>query len=146
MAEIRDISLSLVRTIKAPPEKVFAAWTEPKTLKLWMSPTAEMEVTVAETYLRVGGRYRIVMREPGGKEHRVGGTYQVIEKFTKIVFTWEWEDSVHAETLVTVDLRKKGAGTELTLTHSKFADEKSRDMHNQGWMGCIGRLEVLYAA
>jgi uncharacterized protein YndB with AHSA1/START domain len=146
MAESRDISLSLVRTIKAPPEKVFAAWTEPKTLKLWMSPTAEMEVTVAETDLRVGGRYRIVMREPGGKEHRVGGTYQVIEKFTKIVFTWEWEDSVNAETLVTVDLRKKGAGTELTLTHSKFADDKSRDMHNQGWAGCVGRLESLFAA
>ena len=55
MAETKDISLSLVRIIKAPPEKVFAAWTEPKTLKLWMSPTAEMEVTVAETDPRLAG-------------------------------------------------------------------------------------------
>ena len=146
MAKTKDISLSLVRTIKAPPEKVLAAWTEPKTLKKWMSPTKEMEVAVAETDLRVGGSYRIVMRDPDGKEHRVGGIYKVIEKFKKIAFTWGWEGSSDAATLVTVELRKNGVGTELTLTHSKFADDRTRDMHNQGWVGCIGRLEVLFAA
>lgn len=146
MAKAKDISLSLVRTIRAPPEKVFAAWTDPKTLKKWMSPTKEMEVAVAETDLRVGGSYRIVMREPDGKEHRVGGIYKVIEKFKKIAFTWGWDGSPDAATLVTVELRKNGADTELTLTHSKFTDDKTRDMHNQGWMGCIGRLEVLFAA
>lgn len=146
MAKPKGISLSLVRTIKAPPEKVFAAWTEPKTLKKWMSPTKEMEVAVAETDLRVGGSYRTVMREPDGKEHRVCGIYKVIEKSKKIAFTWGWDGSPDAATLVTVELRKNGAGTELTLTHSKFADDKTRDMHNQGWVGCIGRLEVLFAA
>ena len=146
MAETKDISLSLIRIIKAPPEKVFAAWTEPKTLKLWMAPTAQMDVAVAETDLKVGGRYRIVMRERDGKEHRVGGVYKIIEKSRKIIFTWGWEGSSDAETLVTVELRRIGAGTELTLTHSKFANDKDRDMHNQGWMGCIGRLETLFAA
>jgi uncharacterized protein YndB with AHSA1/START domain len=111
-----------------------------------MSPTERMEVAVAETDLKVGGRYRIVMREPDGKEHKVGGVYKVIEKSKKIAFSWGWEDSSDTETLVTVELRKKGAGTELTLTHSKFADDKDRDMHNQGWVGCIGRLETLFAA
>jgi uncharacterized protein YndB with AHSA1/START domain len=146
MAKTKEISLSIVRTIRAPPEKVFAAWTEPETLKKWMSPTKEMEVAVAETDLRVGGSYRIVMRDPDGKEHRVGGIYKVIEKFKKIAFTWGWDGSPDAATLVTVELRKNGAGTELTLTHSKFADDRTRDMHNQGWVGCIGRLEVLFAA
>ena len=146
MAKTKDISLSLVRTIKAPPEKVFAAWTDPKTLKKWMSPTKEMDVAVAETDLKIGGSYRIVMREPDGKEHRVFGVYKEIVNPKKIAFTWGWEGSSDAETLVIVELRKKGAGTELTLTHSKFADDKTRDMHNQGWVGCIGRLEVLFAA
>ena len=146
MAKAKDISLSLVRTIKATPEKVFAAWTEPKTLKKWMSPTEQMEVAVAETDLRVGGRYRIVMREPDGKEHKVAGVYKEIENPKRIAFTWGWEGSPEAETLVTVELRKKGAGTELTLTHAKFADDKTRDMHDQGWVGCIGRLENLFAA
>jgi hypothetical protein len=32
------------------------------------------------------------------------------------------------------------AGTELTLTHEKLGDE-SRTKHEQGWVGCLGRLE-----
>ena len=146
MAKTKDISLSLVRIIKATPEKVYAAWTEPKTLKKWMAPSEAMEVTVAETDLKVGGRYRIVMREPDGKEHKVGGVYKDLQPGQKIVFTWVWEGDAKIETLVTVELRKNGAGTELTLTHSNFAAEQSRDMHNQGWVGCVGRLEKLLAA
>ena len=146
MAKAKDISLSLVRTIKTTPEKVFAAWTEPKTLKRWMSPSDSMEVAVAETDLRVGGRYRIVMREPDGKEHKVAGVYKEIEKARKLVFTWVWAGDSESETLVTIELRKKGLNTELTLTHTKFSDEKIRDMHNEGWAGCVGRLEKLMAA
>jgi uncharacterized protein YndB with AHSA1/START domain len=146
MVKTKDISLSLVRTIKASPEKVFAAWTDPKTLKKWMSPTDAMDVAVAETDLKIGGRYRIVMREPDGKEHRVGGTYTVLERNRRLAFTWLWEDGRGVETLVTITLRKKGEDTELTLTHAKFADGKTRDMHNEGWVGCVGRLEKLMAA
>jgi uncharacterized protein YndB with AHSA1/START domain len=146
MVKTKDISLSLVRTIKASPEKVFAAWTDPITLKKWMSPTDAMDVTVAETDLKIGGRYRIVMREPDGKEHRIGGTYTVLERNRRLAFTWLWEGGTGVGTLVTIDLRKKGEDTELTLTHSKFADDKTRDMHNEGWVGCVGRLEKLMAA
>ena len=146
MAKAKDISLSLVRTIKTTPEKVFAAWTEPKTLKRWMSPSDSTELAVAETDIRVGGKYRFVMREPDGREHKIGGVYKEIEKARKLVFTWVWEGDAETETLVTIDLRKKGVGTELTLTHTKFSDEKIRDMHSEGWAGCIGRLEKLMAA
>jgi uncharacterized protein YndB with AHSA1/START domain len=146
MAKPKDISLSLVRTIKAAPEKVFAAWTKPQTLKRWMAPSDDMKIAVAETDLRIGGRYRIVMREADGTEHRVGGAYREIDPGRKLAFTWAWESTPERETLVTVELRKNGAGTELTLTHTKFADEQSRHMHNQGWVGCIGRLERLMSA
>ncbi len=75
MDKAQDISLTLVRKIKASPEKVFAAWTDPEVLKKWMSPSDDMEVTLAETNLKVGGRYRIIMHGPDGKDHIVGGTY-----------------------------------------------------------------------
>ena len=146
MAKTKDIALSLVRTIKATPEKVYAAWTEPKTLKKWMSPSDAMEVTVAETDLKAGGKYRIVMREPDGKEHGVGGVYKELSPGRKLVFTWGWDGSQEATTLVTIEFRKNAAGTELTLTHTKFVDEAARDMHSQGWVGCVGRLEKLMAA
>jgi uncharacterized protein YndB with AHSA1/START domain len=146
MAKPQDISLSLVRTIKAPPEEVFAAWTEPETLKRWMAPDPNMVVTVAEADVKIGGRYRIVMSEPGGTEHRVGGVYREIDPGRKLSFTWAWESAPEIETLVTVELRKNGTGTELTLVHTKFADAQTRDRHNQGWAGCVGQLERLMAA
>jgi uncharacterized protein YndB with AHSA1/START domain len=141
-----DISLSLVRTIKAPPQKVFDAWLQPETLKRWMAPSEAMDVTVAETDPRVGGRYRLVMREPDGRVHSITGVYREVVQAKRLVFTWNWDGSPDAETLVTLDFRDKGGATELTLTHTQFADEKARDMHNDGWMGCVGRLEKLFAA
>jgi uncharacterized protein YndB with AHSA1/START domain len=146
MDKPQDLSLRLVRTIKAPPDKVFAAWTEPQALKRWMAPSGDMTVTVAETDLRIGGRYRIVMREPDGTEHRVGGTYHEIDPGRRLAFSWAWEDSPDRQTLVTVELHESDVGTEVVLTHSGFADAQSRDRHDQGWTGCIGRLERLMAA
>ena len=32
-------------------------------------------------------------------------------------------------------------GTELVLTHERFAVEAVRDMHLAGWNGCIDKLE-----
>jgi uncharacterized protein YndB with AHSA1/START domain len=146
MAKPQDISLSLVRTIRAAPEKVYAAWTDPETLKRWMAPREEMTVEVAETDVRIGGKYRILMREPDGGSHGVIGVYRILEPGRKLAFTWAWETAPEKETLVTIDFREVDAGTELTLTHTKFAEETVRDRHNQGWMGCVGRLEKLFAA
>jgi uncharacterized protein YndB with AHSA1/START domain len=146
-AQVRDNSLTLVRKIKAPPEKVFAAWTDPKALSVWFKPTDDFTVLSAECDPRIGGRYRIVLRDPGGAEHRVAGVYREIIADRKLAFTWAWETKLEDETHVTVELRAIKGGTELTLTHIKFADDKSRDMHEHGWTGCLDHLvSVLEAA
>jgi uncharacterized protein YndB with AHSA1/START domain len=145
VAKPQDISLSLVKTIKAAPEKVYAAWTEPETLKRWMAPRDDMTVAVAETDLRIGGRWRILMREPDGGKHDVFGVYRALDPGRKLAFTWSWKGAPEDATLVTIDLREIAGGTELTLTHTKFADEAQRDRHNMGWTGCVGRLEKLFS-
>ena len=61
------------------------------------------------------------MREVDGTEHKVGGVYREIVPGKKLSFTWAWESTPEDETLVTIELRKNGAGTELTLAHTKFA-------------------------
>ena len=37
-----------------------------------------------------------------------------------------------------------GDGTVLTLTHEKLFDEKSRDGHQQGWIGALDKMEKLF--
>ncbi len=57
------------------------------------------------------------------------------------VYTWTWKSTQERESLVTVELRAKDGGTDLTLTHSEFADVAARDAHEKGWNGCLARLE-----
>jgi predicted dithiol-disulfide oxidoreductase (DUF899 family)/uncharacterized protein YndB with AHSA1/START domain len=134
-------SLSLKRALKAPAEKVFAAWTQPEALKRWFAPRSAMVVPLAQTDVRVGGRFRIVMRAPDGEEFRVGGTYKEIVAGRKLVFTWAWESTPERQSLVTVDITPTPGGCELTLTHELFVDEAARDRHRQGWSSSLERLD-----
>ena len=140
-------SLTLKRRFKAPPAKVFAAWTDPEKIKRWMGP-AEFKMPQAESSPRVGGRYRFVMLSPQGEQHTVSGVYREVITNQKLVFTWAWKveppDEPH-ESLVTVLFKPDGDGTLLTLTHEQLFDEESRDGHEKGWSGSLDKLEKFVA-
>jgi len=138
-------SLALVRKLDAAPAKVWRALTEPEMLKKWMAPDAAFKIPVAEIDLRVGGRYRVVMISPDGEEHDVRGVYREIVPNRKLVHTWAWKSTPERESLVTMELRAAGSGTELTLTHEQFVDEEARDKHQHGWTGCLAGLERFLA-
>lgn len=133
-------SLCVRRQYPASPEKVFRAWTDPEIMKKWFAPGDEFSVPEVTADVRVGGRYRIVMRAPDGEFHRVGGVYQEVLTGRRLVFTWAWESTPERESLVTVEFNSAGGGTELVLTHERFADEQARDRHLEGWNGCLARL------
>jgi len=135
-----ETSLQVRRTFSAPPEKVFRAWTEPEALKKWCAPSEEYSTPSAEVDLKVGGKYRIVMQAPNGNQHIAAGTYRKISPPRKLVFTWFWEDGDMPETLVTLEFHDRGGATELVLTHEMFPNLEQRNHHEQGWIGCLGRL------
>ncbi len=134
-------SLTVVRKFKAAPEKVWHALTQPEALKQWMAPDDAFNIPVAETDLRVGGRYHLIMQSPDGQEHDVSGIYRIVELNRKLAYTWAWKSTPERESLVTIELHAAGSGTELTLKHEQFADAEARDHHEQGWNGCLTRLE-----
>jgi uncharacterized protein YndB with AHSA1/START domain len=137
-------SLTLKRRFKAPPAKVFAAFTDPAKVKHWMGP-GEMKAMHAESDTRVGGRYRWVMQAPNGEQHDVGGVYREVVPNEKLVFTWAWKSTPERESLVTVLLKPDGEGTLLTLTHEQFFDEAARDRHQYGWNSALDKLETSLA-
>jgi uncharacterized protein YndB with AHSA1/START domain len=137
-------SLTLKRRIKAPPAKVFAAWTDPEKVKGWMGP-GEVKVLKVECEPRVGGRYRWLMQSPAGEEHDVSGIYREFVPNQKLVFTWAWKTMPERESLVTVEIRPDGDGSLLTLTHEQFFDEEARDRHQSGWTSALDKMEMLFA-
>jgi len=67
-------SLTLVRRIRARPSIVFDALTTPEGIACWWGPD-DGPVLLAETNLRVGGRYRVRFRMLDGSEHESSGEY-----------------------------------------------------------------------
>lgn len=146
MATVKEKpSLTLVRKLKAAPEKVWHALTQPEALKQWMAPSDDFKIPLADTDVRIGGHYHFIMKSPDGEEHDVSGVYREVVPNRKLVYTWAWKSTPERESLVTVELRAAGGGTELTLKHEQFFDEEARDHHQKGWMGCLARLEKALA-
>ena len=140
----RSIYLTLHRVIDAPVETVYAAWTEPEMLRRWLAPgNATVVRAVAE--VAVGGTFLVEMRGTDGRRWLTRGLYREVVPQRRLVHTWRWEGS-EIETLVTVEFEPESAGrTRLTLTHSRFARDEARDEHEQGWSGCLAKLEALWA-
>lgn len=130
--------LTLTRRIDAPPERVFAAWTEPAWMCRWFAP-GTMSVPEAAAELRVGGAWRVVMQEPSGERHIVEGVYREITPFSRLRFSWRWHGS-EVTSEVEVTLAADGDATALTLHHRELESDDSRDRHREGWEGCLTKL------
>jgi uncharacterized protein YndB with AHSA1/START domain len=100
---------------------------------------------VAETDVRVGGRFRVQFWGEGGEHHSVSGVYREIEPDRRLVFSWAWQSTPERQSQVTVDLKPDGDGTILTLTHEQFFDQAACDDHRRGWTAGLDNLERLFA-
>jgi len=156
------------RTYAAPPETVFAAWTEPELLTQWFRPAGA--VCSAELDVRPGGRYRITVDPQGqlpGPAHIVG-TYLEVAPPERLVFSFGWDmppvdelegvesfpDSRELEnrldnlrevdSRVTVQFLERNGSTEVAITHERIGTQVLRAFHIFGWGAVLGELgEVL---
>ncbi len=143
MAEAEKLSLEIKRFIKAPRDRVYAAWTDPAQLKKWFGPeNVKTRDLIAD--VRVGGEFRWDLTNPEGKDMTISGQYREVQPGKKIVFTWqleEDEDWKNHSSMVTVEFFDREGGTEVRLTHEKLPNEASRDDHKQGWNSVLDKLE-----
>jgi uncharacterized protein YndB with AHSA1/START domain len=137
-------SLALKRRFKAPPEKVYEAWTVPEKMIQWWGASNAASRT-AEADVRVGGRFHVGFRGNDGGQNDVSGVYREVVPAERLVFTWAWRTTPERESQVTVQLKADGDGTILTLTHEQFFDEKARDDHRRGWGLALDNLEKVFA-
>ena len=140
--ESEDRVLRLTHRFDAPREIIFRAWTDASWLVRWMGPQA-CSCPFAEIDLRVGGAFRLAIRNAEGKDHVAFGTYQAIESPGQLTFTWQWEQedgSPGHEMLIEIELRESDAGTDMVFTQTRFPTEDSRDQHQGGWTSSFASL------
>ena len=135
-------ALVLRRRYKAPRERVYAAWTQPETAAQFSAPG---DVAIADIAMdvRVGGQFRIAMLRPDGETWVVRGVYRDVREPERLSMTWRWEEDDPAaehESLLTLEFHDSDGGTEMVLTHERFADTESRDGHEKGWNAIADQL------
>ena len=129
--------LTLKRVYKVSPEKVWRAWTDGAALRQWWNQ-GDSPGWIAELDVRVGGRYRLMLRDPEGNYHDIRGVYSEVETNRRLVFTWNIHDAPpEAASTVTVLLSPIADGTELEFTLDPVFDPRAAD----GWRGSFKQLE-----
>jgi uncharacterized protein YndB with AHSA1/START domain len=137
-------SVRIVDVFDAPREVVFAAWTQPDRLKRWWGP-GFFETVFAEIDLRRGGRYELLL-EPGSM--RLVGEFREVTPPQRLVYTWRWVDGVPdtRESLVTIEFRQAGTGTEVVLVHDSFVGPGPVEMYDEGWRSGLDKLRAFLRA
>ena len=145
------VKLVLTRHIRAEPAKVYAACSQTEMLRSWFGPH-DFEVCEVEADVRVGGRFAFRMQQKGGGTYGAEGVYREVVPGERLVLTWKWNEAPEGEELdgvesrVTIDIRRDGDGTMLTLTHEGLADQASADSHREGWSGALDKLVAYVGA
>lgn len=104
-------TFTIERFYAAPPEKVFAAWSNPTSKARWFSKPEQFE-------FRVGGRESNRGGPPGGPVFTYLAEYQDIVPDRRIVYTYTLDagDTRISVSMTTVELEAEGTGTRLVFT------------------------------
>ena len=135
------VTLIVRKTIRATPERLFDAWTRPEELKKWWGPQSVTCIDAAVD-LTVGGGYRIANQFPNGDVVWITGEFEVIEPPKRLVYSWRLGTGTGPSERVSVTFEPRGANTEVTVTHERIPSIPVRDVHEQGWFGCLDGLAV----
>jgi len=134
--------VQISRTLRAPLQRVFAAWTEPAVLQTWWGPD---DVTTHELILdpRVGGRLLWSLSDSDGTRVAVRGEVFDLVTRERLGFTWmpEGRDWPRPSRVI-VDFRE-GRGVEVRITHDGLPDKRAHQRHTEGWTSALDKLERL---
>jgi uncharacterized protein YndB with AHSA1/START domain len=133
--------VTLVRTVPAPPRKVFEAWFDPAVLQRFMCPSAGSSVARVEVDARVGGSF-LIMMHVAGKDLPHRGQYLEIVRYERLVFTWNSHVAGEGSRVTLRFEPLPGYQTLLTLEHVGLA-EAVRAQHEGGWAHILDALAAL---
>lgn len=119
--------------VDAPPEEVFAYFTEAEALASWMGDRAHVEP-------RPGGAFVLHF-----DDRVVEGRYLVVDFPRRVVVTWGRHGSVRLPpggSTLEVTFTAEGKGTRVSVVHDGLPDPE-RALHALGWAHYLPRLEAV---
>lgn len=134
-------TVTLHRMIKAAPEKVFRAFTNPTAYASWIPPYGFICI-VHEIEVKVGGTFKMSFENFGtGHRHSWGGSFTEIKPNELIQFKERFDDpNLSGEMTTTVQFKTTIAGTELHIVQENILTPIPVEMCYLGWQESLEKL------
>jgi uncharacterized protein YndB with AHSA1/START domain len=135
------------RVLRAPPERVYKAFTDPDAMAKWLPPNG-FTGKVHSMDARVGGTFRMSFTNlDSGNGHSFGGEYLEMIPAQKLRYTDVFDDpNLPGKMTVTVNFRKVFCGTEMDIVQEGIPDAIPTEMCYLGWQESLVLLGKLVEA
>jgi len=137
-------TLHLHRVLKAPPERVYRAFTTPEAMAKWIPPFG-FTCTVHHMEPKVGGRFKMSFTNFTTQQNdSFGGEYLELVPNEFLRYTDEFDDPNLPGTMqVTVTLKPVSCGTDLSIIQEGIPDAIPLEMCYLGWQESLVQLAML---
>lgn len=128
---VDSLALMAMKDLDAPIERVWEAWRDPESIARWWAPDG-FHSTVNEFDFREGGRFAVVMHEPGGRDYAMVYIFNRLVEKRQIVITNTGSVEFGLDPFQTViDMEEIGGRTRVVLTsYFSSVEEKRRHVEN----------------
>ncbi len=137
-------SVSFHRVLKATPEKVYRAFTEPLAIASWLPPYGFL-CTVHEMNVQVGGTYKMSFHNfSTGNGHSFGGEYLEVKPNEFLRYIDKFDDpNLPGEMNTSVWFQKVSVGTEIRIMQEGIPPAIPVEMCYLGWQDSLEKLAKL---
>lgn len=123
----------------APPETIWAAWTDSRIVRRWFGSDPNGEVLAAHLDARVGGRFEVTFANGDGTQYTAMGVYRRVEPFRHLEFSWQWKNEP-VQTFIRIEMSPEGAGTHMNFEHAGLIHLSTHD-YASGWRSTFEKME-----
>ena len=128
-------AITVVATVKAPVEKVWETWSEPKHIMQWCQASDDWHVPHAENDLQTNGKFKTTMAaKDGSMSFDFGGVYTNVEPYKLIEYALEDGRKVK------IAFEANGAETKVTETFDP-EDTNPIEMQRGGWQAILDNFK-----
>jgi uncharacterized protein YndB with AHSA1/START domain len=140
-------TVQLHRVLRATPERVYRAFTDPDAMAKWLPPHG-FTGKVHEMDARVGGRYRMSFTNfSNGQSHSFGGAYLELKPNELLRYSDRFDDpNLAGEMMTTVTLKAVSCGVELRVLQEGIPPMIPAEMCYLGWQESLTLLTQLVEA
>ena len=138
---MKNNSVSLHRVIKAAPEKLFRAFSDPLAHSTWLPPYGFL-CTVQQMDFQEGGRFKMTfINFSTGNGHSFGGEFLEIRPAEFLKYSDKFDDpGLPGEMTTSISLKKVSVGTEIRVLQEGIPDAIPLEMCYLGWQESLEKL------